>query len=80
MLITYNPLDVELKIMDIVKEYIRHMGKKITFEEFFDKCGVPENQRSDFVIGCMVKQAEEMIENNPGIIDRLQKDLPDYLL
>lgn len=31
--------------------------KEVNFDDFFDMCYIPIENRSDFVIGCMLRQA-----------------------
>ena len=47
--------------MNLAKEYIKYMDSGITFDEFFDKCKVPEEARSGFAVASILKQAREIV-------------------
>lgn len=49
-----NLTDEYLKFCDNLKD-----DSKTTWDDFFDFAEVPENERSDFLIGCILKQAKE---------------------
>lgn len=52
------------KGMDLARKYIEysknHAPLGATFDDFFDHCNIPADQRSDFVIAAILKQAEEL--------------------
>ena len=47
--------------MNLAKAYIKHMNSGITWDEFFDKCNIPEKARNQFACAAILKQAKEIL-------------------
>ncbi len=41
-------------------EYLEIASEDATVDDFFDYCGIPENNRSDFLYAAILKQALEI--------------------
>ena len=62
--------------IDYVEEFIKltdeDCSKDVTWDDFFDHVGLPKGKRTDFLIGCIVKQAKERLENRESNSTALQ--------
>ena len=51
------------KEMNYAEEYIKHMNSNITFDEFYDKCKVPLELRSDHLTAIIIHNAKKILKN-----------------
>lgn len=49
-------------LADKLIEYMDMPDHGVTFNDFFDWVGIPENERTDFLVACIVNQALEKVK------------------